>query len=60
VFLFITKENPMSAVTSTRVLRPVPLLLGGSGRAIASLVQARPLPALLRQPAKEDRFLVKE
>lgn len=50
----------MSSVTSTRVLRPVPMLLGGSGRACASLVQARPLPALLRQPAKEDRFLVKE
>jgi hypothetical protein len=50
----------MSIVTLTRVLRPVPTLLGGSGRAGASLVQGRPLPALLQQPAKEERFLVKE
>jgi len=38
----------MSTVTPTRVLRPVPTLLGGSGRARASLTQSRPLPALLK------------
>lgn len=38
----------MNAVISTRALRPVPTLLGGSGRARASTVQVRLLPVLLR------------
>jgi hypothetical protein len=38
----------MIAVTSTRDLRPVCKLLGGSGRARASAVPARLLPLLLR------------
>jgi hypothetical protein len=38
----------MYAVTSTRVLRPVPTLLGGSGRARATTVRRRLLPALLQ------------
>jgi hypothetical protein len=35
---------------STKVLRPVPTLLGGSGRARASTSQRRSLPALLQRP----------
>jgi hypothetical protein len=38
----------MNAVTSTRDLRPVCKLLGGSGRARASTVPVRLLPILLR------------
>ena len=40
----------MCPVVSTRVLRPVPTLLGGSGRACASPPQRRDLPALLKRP----------
>lgn len=50
VFPFIAKENPMCPVVSIRVLRPVPTLLGGSGRACASPPQRRDLPALLKHP----------
>jgi hypothetical protein len=50
VFPFIAKENPMFPVTLTKVLRPVPTLLGGSGRARASTVQCRMPPALLQPP----------
>ena len=39
----------MCPVVSTRVLRPVPTLLGGSGRACASPQQRRNLPALLKK-----------
>lgn len=49
-FPFIAKENPMFPVTLTKVLRPVPTLLGGSGRACASTMQRRMLPALLQPP----------
>jgi hypothetical protein len=40
----------MCPVTLTKVLRPLPALLGGSGRARASTVQYRMLPALLQPP----------
>lgn len=40
----------MFPVTLTKVLRPVPTLLGGSGRACASTMQRRMLPALLQPP----------
>ena len=40
----------MCPVTLTIVLRPVPTLLGGSGRTRASTVQGRMLPALLQPP----------
>lgn len=48
-FPFVAKENPMCPVTLTKVLRPLPALLGGSGRRV-STVQYRMLPALLRPP----------
>ena len=40
----------MFPVTLTKVLRPVPTLLGGSGRACASTMQRRMPPALLQRP----------
>lgn len=40
----------MCPVVSTRVPRPVPTLLGGSGRACAFPPQRRNLPALLKHP----------
>jgi hypothetical protein len=40
----------MYPVLLTRALRPVPTLLGGSGHARVSFMQARLLPALLRPP----------
>lgn len=40
----------MYSVVSTKVLRPVPTLLGGSGRARASVPQCRSLPVLLQRP----------
>lgn len=40
----------MFPVNSTKVLRPVPTLLGGSGRARASTTRCRSLPALLQRP----------
>lgn len=49
-FPFIAKENPMCFIVSTKVLRPVPTLLGGSGRARASIPQCRSLPVLLQRP----------
>lgn len=40
----------MYSVVSTKVLRPVPTLLGGSGRTRASIPQCRRLPVLLQRP----------
>lgn len=40
----------MFAVPMTRELRPVPTLLGGSGRVRRCVVQRRVLPVLLRPP----------
>lgn len=54
MFPFIAKENPLYPIVCpfvlTKVLRPVPTLLGGSGRARASILQRRSLPALLQRP----------
>lgn len=40
----------MYPVTPTKALRPVPTLLGGSGRIRVSTVHDRMLPALLQRP----------
>ena len=49
VFPFLAKENPMSNVLVTRVLRPVCTLLGGSGHVRVTALRPLPLAALLQR-----------